>query len=365
MGKDYYDILGVDKNASKEEIKKAYKKLAKEHHPDLNKGDPDSAEKFKELNEAASVLADEKKRKQYDQFGSDSFKNGNAGGFSDFNFSGFGGGNQFDFGDIFDTVFGGGFSGFGGRKRGRGSDLRFDLEVTLEEAAEGVKKTIVIPRLEKCSRCGGTGAESDSDIKRCSTCNGSGHIQETRRTPFGLFRTNAPCSTCHGTGEIIKNICPICDGEGRTEKSRKLTVDIPAGVDDDNRLRMSGEGEAGERGQDPGDLYILIHVKPHEDFIRKGNDIFLDVNISFVQATLGDEIEVPTLKGKAKLKIPSGTQPHTVFRMRSKGIPNLNGYGRGDENVRVLVDIPTKVSRNQKELLKEFEKAKGKSFFGL
>ena len=354
MAKDYYKILGVDKNATKEQIKKAYKRLAKKYHPDLNKDDG-AAEKFKEISEAASVLGDDNKRQQYNQFGdADAFKRASAGagGFSGFDFSdfmsstsGFG-----DFGDIFDQFFGGGRRGRS-RRRGpsRGSDLRFDLEISLEEAAFGAKKHIIIPRLETCTKCDGSGAESKSDIKTCPECHGSGMIQR-------IISTTTTCGKCRGEGKVIKNPCNVCDGEGRIEKKRKLEINIPAGVENGTRLRVSGEGEVGERGAGPGDLYVVLHAKEHDLFERQGNDLYIDVPITFAQAALGDEIEVPTLKGKSKMKIPSGTQTGTTFRMKGKGVQSLQGYGTGSQMVRVIIQTPKKLNKKQKELLKEFEK---------
>lgn len=345
MGKDYYNILGVSKDASKEEIKKAYKKLAKKYHPDLNK-DVGSEEKFKEISEAAAVLGDDKKRQQYDQFGSEGFKG----------FEGFDG---FDMGDIFGgfgDIFGEAF-GFGNRRRGpkRGRDLRFDLDIELEEASEGITKKVVIPKLDECDECNGTGAKSKSDIKECSKCHGSGILSVTKRTIFGVMRTQITCPQCDGTGEEIKNPCKKCKGTGRTHVEKKIEVKIPAGVDEGTRLRISQEGEAGEKGASPGDLYVVIHVIPHKIFKRKGDDIFMNVSISFKQAVLGDTIKIPTLNGDAKLKIPSGTQPGTVFRLRGKGIPNLRGYGTGAQNVEVNIDVPTRVTRKQKKALEEFD----------
>ncbi len=371
MTKDYYEILGVSKDASKEEIKKAYKKLAKKYHPDLNKEDPDAAEKFKEVNEAASVLGDDDKRRHYDQFGTSdsSFQQDFSGSdFSDFMSS-------FDFDSIFDNFFNGGgfFGGLGGRRRsgrsvGRGSDLRFDLELTLEEAAFGVKKTIKLNKLERCPGCNGTGAASDSDVKTCSRCKGTGQLNEQRRTPFGVFITTGTCDVCGGTGKEIKNKCKECHGTGNVEKSKNMKVEIPAGVDSGNRLRVEGEGEAGTRGGPNGDLYVVIHVRSHDTFERKGNDIAMGTKISFAQAALGTEISVPTLDGKAKLKIPEGTQPGTIFRIKNKGITNLNGYGNGDQYVRVDVEVPSKLTKRQRELLEEFDSTapkKKKGLFGL
>ncbi|MBN2421799.1 molecular chaperone DnaJ [Candidatus Woesearchaeota archaeon] len=374
--KDYYEILGVERNASKDEIKKAYKTLAKKYHPDKHqdsKQKKEAEEKFKEINEAAAVLGDEQKRAQYDRFG-------HAGGgfdFSGFDFRDFGGfsdfGADFDFGDIFDTFFGGGFGGFSRSRRRensyRGADLRFDLNISLEEVAEGVEKTIVIPRFEKCDKCDGKGAAHSGDIVTCEVCNGSGRQTTTRRTPFGLFQTTTTCRKCHGEGTIINNPCRLCKGEGRVQKSSKLKIRIPAGVDDNTRLRIAREGEAGIKGGSPGDLYVIIHVMQHKLFEREGDSIFLDVPISFIQAALGDTIEIPTLKGKAKLKIPEGTQTNTVFKIKDKGLPNLNGYGRGSQNVKVIVQTPKRLNKKQKELLNELAKELGekttpnKSFF--
>jgi len=354
MSKDYYKILGVEKSASKAEIKKAYKKLAKKYHPDLNKGDKDSETKFKDVNEAASVLGDDGKRSQYDQFGSDG--PGFQSGFNGFDFNDFG--SSFDFGDIFDQFFGG---GFGGRRSSvrRGSDLRFDMEITLEDAAFGTSQTILVPRNETCKSCEGTGAKDKDSIKTCDLCHGSGQIRKTQRTPFGLFQTQSTCDQCNGSGKIYKELCEYCDGNGVMPKKRKLKVTIPAGVDSGNRLRISGEGEAGLRGGPPGDLYVVVFVKRHRIFERDGHDIIVDVPISFTQAVFGDEIDVPTLKNKVKMKIPKGTQSHTVFNIRGKGIPVVNGYGKGDQKVKVIVQIPEKLTKKQREVLSEYGKEMG------
>lgn len=364
--KDYYDILGVKKDASKEEIKKAYKKLAKKYHPDLNKEDPDAEHKFKEINEAASVLADDSKREQYDQFGKTAENFGGAGGFDFSNM----GGQGFDFDSIFESFFGGGggfsdiFGGGRGRRSRRGHDLRYDMEITLEEAAEGTTKNISIPHQVKCPECKGTGAKDESDVEECPDCKGNGFVRKTARTPFGMFSTQSVCPRCKGQGTIIKDPCLECGGDGKVSKTSRLEIKVPAGAETGTNLRVEGAGEAGERGSDPGDLYILIHVKPHKIFQRKGNDIFLEIPINFVQAALGDSIDVPTLKGKAELKIPEGTQTGTVFKMKNKGIPNLHGYGTGDQLVRVKLETPEKLSRKQKEILREFNKTlKKKSLF--
>jgi len=367
--KDYYKILGVEKSATKEEIKKAYKQLAKRYHPDLNKDSPEAAEKFKEINEAAAVLGDDEKRGQYDQYGStyEKFSGGRGFDFSDFgfDFGGFSGG-MFDFGDIFDQLFGAGYSGRRRRAPRRGTDLRYDLEITLEEAASGTKTSISIPRLEKCERCGGSGAESDSDIVECPDCGGSGVVRKTQRTPFGMFSSTSNCRKCHGQGRYIKNECPNCDGTGVVKKTRKLEIKIPPGAEEGTNLRIRGEGEAGEKSAEPGDLFIVVHVKEHDIFERQGDSIFVKVSIPFTTAALGGEIDVPTLKGKAKLKIPSGTQTGTVFKLRDLGIPYLHGSGQGDELVRVEIEVPRKLSSNQKRLLQEFEKeGEKKGFFHL
>jgi len=361
MTKDYYKILGISKEATKEEIKKAYKKLAKKYHPDLNK-EQGSAEKFKEINEAAAILGDDQKRQQYDQFGSAESPFGKNGfDFGNFGFDFSQGG--FDFGDIFDQLFGG-----SSRRRRyqprKGNDLLYELEIDLEDAAFGAKKEISIPRLEKCEKCEGSGAKSSSDIVTCPDCDGTGYIKQERRTPFGYFSTTTACRKCRGSGEYIKEECPECDGTGLVKKTRKIEIDIPKGVQDSTRLRIQGEGEAGEKGAPQGNLYVEISINPHKIFERQDDDLYLEVPISFVQASLGSEIQVPTLDGKAKLKIPAGTQTHTLFRMRGKGMPHLHNPGHGNQIVRVIVDTPQKLSKKQKDLLKEFAKSsKDKGLF--
>lgn len=347
--KDYYKTLGVEKGATTAEIKKAYKKLAKKYHPDINK-DESAQEKFKEINEAASVLGNEEKRKQYDQFGSDAFRNGGNGqDFSGFDFSNFGGGFG-GFEDIFDAFFG----GSRGRRQTqrKGSDLRYDMEITLEEAAFGVQKTIHVEKRNKCDVCKGSGGE---EVESCSTCHGTGYIRTVKRTPFGAFQSTGPCTECSGTGKVVKKPCKKCHGEGFVVSEKKIKVDIPKGVDEGMRLRIAEEGDFGPRGTIPGDLYIFIHVKEHEFFVRDGEDINVEIPISFTQAVFGDTIEIPTLSGKAKLKIPPGTQSGTIFRMRGKGIESMRGYGHGDQNVSVIVDVPKKLDKKQKETLKEYQ----------
>ncbi|MBI2659807.1 molecular chaperone DnaJ [Candidatus Woesearchaeota archaeon] len=355
--KDYYKILGISKNASKEEVKAAYKKLAKQYHPDLNKS-PEAAEKFKEINEAAAVLGDEQKKAQYDQFGAagPQFQ----GGFEGFDFSDFMsdiGGFGMDFDSIFENFFGGRQRP---RRRQRGSDLRYDLEIELEDAAFGATKAISIPRLEECGKCNGTGAESKSDIVSCPDCNGRGVQTRTQRTPFGLFSTTTTCRKCKGSGRYIKNECPECSGKGVVRKTRKLEVKIPKGAVDGTNLRIQSEGEAGEAGTQAGDLYIVVHVNPHRIFERHGNNIYVKVPLPFTIAALGGEMEVPTLNGKASLKIPEGTQSNTVFRMKGIGIPDLHSHHKGDEHIEVYITVPEKLNGKQKKLLEDFEKENGK-----
>lgn len=355
--KDYYKILGVDKTSTKEEIKKAYKNLAKKYHPDLNK-DAAATEKFKEINEAASVLADDEKKAQYDRYGTTAENFGRPSGFDYSDFSSFADFN-FDFDEIFDSFFGGGFSGRSrgssrGSRQRRGSDLATEVNIALEEAAEGTEKTISLKTLVKCPACEGSGAE-DNAIETCEDCQGTGVIRIRQRTPFGILQTSTTCRSCHGTGQYIKHKCRECKGTGRVEKDRKIKVEIPAGIEDGNRLRIKGEGEAGLRGE-PGDLYVIVHVKEHELFERRENDLYIEIPISFAKAVLGGEIEVPTLEGKTKLKIPPGTQTNTIFRIKGKGLPSLHHYGHGNEMVKVIIDVPKKLSRKQKELLEEFER---------
>ncbi|HHY04995.1 MAG TPA: molecular chaperone DnaJ [Thermoanaerobacterales bacterium] len=369
--KDYYEVLGVDKNATEQEIKKAYRRLARKYHPDVNKDDENATEKFKEINEAYEVLKDPDKRAQYDQFGHAGME---QGGFDPSGFGGFG--NFGDFGtdifdDIFENFFGGGFSRAQKNGPKRGADIRYDLEISLEEAAFGTEKDIEISRMENCDKCNGTGAKPGTHPQKCSACNGTGEVKNVKKTAFGSFVNVTTCVKCGGKGTIIEEPCPKCFGSGKTRETRKVKVKIPAGVDSGSRLRMSGEGEPGEKGGPPGDLYIIIHVKPHKLFVRQGDDLIYEAPISIVQATLGDEIEIPTLEGKVKLKIPEGTQPGTRFRLKSKGIPHLRGFGRGDLHVRANVVIPRKLNEKQKQLLKKFGEISGeeikqppKGFFG-
>ncbi len=351
MSKDYYKILGVEKNANKEEIKKAYKKLAKQYHPDVNK-DPGTQEKFKEISEAAAVLTDDKKKQQYDQYGTADF------GSSGFNYQDFSQG--FDFGDIFEDLFEGfGFGGFGSRRsRSRpGNDLIAETHLTLEEVAEGVTKEISFKTLVSCEECNGQGG---TGVKTCTTCNGSGAVKKTQRTPFGVFATSSTCSDCRGSGKEFEDVCSNCNGEGRLRDKKIVKVKIPAGVENNTRLRVQGAGEAGEKGTQSGDLYVVVHVENHPVFERQGNDLWILKEIPFTLACLGGEVEIPTLGGKTKLKIPAGTQNSTILRLQGKGLPSMNWNQKGDQKIKISIEVPRKLSKKQKELLEEFQESLGK-----
>jgi len=347
--RDYYEVLGVERNAGEEDIKKAYRKLAVKYHPDKNPGDKAAEEKFKELGEAYEVLCDSQKRSLYDQYGHAAF---------DRRTGGFGRGGFHDPFEVFREVFGGGsiFEDlFGGGRPDptqpqRGDDLRYDMEITFEEAAHGCEKEISVTKAERCDVCHGSGAEAGSRTKTCPTCGGRGQVITSR----GIFSIAQTCSHCQGAGRIIEKPCKTCRGTGRRELSSKIKLRIPAGVDTGSRLRSSGNGEAGLRGGPSGDLYVVLHVRPHEIFQRDGDDLLCEVPVSFIHATLGAEIEVPTLDGKASIKIPAGTQPNTMFRLKGKGIKNIQGYGYGDLHVRMNVEVPTHLSPAQKAKLQEF-----------
>ncbi len=349
--RDYYEILGVSRSASLEEIKKAYRKLALKYHPDRNPGDKEAEEKFKEASEAYQVLSDPERRAQYDRFGHAAFEQG-AGGFGGFDFS------ATTFEDLFGEIFGE-FFGTGrarGRSRARrGEDLRYDLEISFEEAAFGAEKTIQVPRLATCDTCRGRGTKDGAERATCPTCRGSGQI----RYQQGFFTIAKNCGQCGGQGTIIRDPCRVCGGSGVVHKTRTLNVRIPAGVDTGTRLKLSGEGEVGRGGGPPGDLYVVLRVREHPLFRRDGVNVLCEVPISFTQAALGAEIEVPTLEGKVKMKIPPGTQSGTVLRLRGKGVPELQGHGRGDQLVRILVEVPRKLSQKQRELLEEFARVSG------
>lgn len=351
--KDYYEVLGVGKDASKDEIKKAYRKLAMKYHPDKNPGDKTAEEKFKEVSEAYAVLADDEKRAQYDKFGHSAFEEGGFSGFDPTIFSDFGDifGESF-FGSIFDELFGRGSARRGGARVRRGADLRYDLELSFEEAYNGGRKEIKIGRLESCSKCGGSGSAGRSGYVRCPDCHGQGTVYASR----GFFSIGTTCSRCHGRGEILKDPCKKCFGSGREKKTRTLEVSIPAGVDTGSVLRIRNEGEAGPAGGPPGDLHIVIHVRPHRIFERKGDNVFISVPVTFPQAALGGELEVPTMKGKASVKIPPGTQPGKVFRLRGLGFAGIETGRQGDQLVEVKVVVPENLSSEQRKLLEEFQK---------
>lgn len=355
--KDFYEVLGLQKGASDDEIKKAFRKLAIKYHPDKNQGDKEAEEKFKEINEAYQVLSDPEKKARYDQYGDADFGAGGYGGYGaeGFDFSDFGG-----FGDIFDSFFGGG--GGGRRKKGgpeRGADLEYTITLTFEEAVAGAEKEISITRNEKCETCGGTGAKEGTQPKTCDKCGGTGQIRVQRNTPLGSFMSTSTCDKCGGKGTIITDPCQDCKGLGKIRKNRKITVNIPAGVDTGNVIPLRGQGDHGENGGPAGDLYVNIRVMPHKLFKRKGYDIFMDSHISFSKAAMGVELKVPTIDGDVKYSVPAGTQPGTVFRLKGKGVPKVNGHGRGDQYVNVVVDIPKTLNAKQKEALLMYMEASG------
>lgn len=355
--KDYYEVLGLEKGASDDDIKKAFRKQAIKYHPDKNAGNKEAEEKFKEINEAYQVLSDPEKKAQYDQFGTTDF-NGGAGGFDGgFDFSGMGG-----FGDIFESFFGGGGFGGSGRKRNgpeKGADIEYNITLTFEEAVFGVEKEINISRSESCETCRGEGAKPGTSAKTCDKCSGSGQIRVQRNTPLGSFVTMSTCDKCAGKGKVITDPCPDCRGSGKQRKQRKIKIDIPAGVDTGNVMPLRGQGEHGTKGGPPGDLYINIKVSPHKIFKRKAFDIYIDTHISIVEAALGIEMKVPTVDGEVKYTIPEGTQSGTMFRLKGKGVPRVNSHGRGDQYVNVIVDIPKNLNEKQKEALRMFAEASG------
>lgn len=349
--RDYYEVLGVSKSASKDEIKKAYRKLSKKFHPDINK-EADADEKFKEVKEAYEILSDDQKRAHYDQFGHTDPNQGFGGGGD---FGGFGG-----FEDIFSTFFGGGSS----RRRDpnaprQGADLQYTMTLSFEEAVFGKETDLEIPREETCETCHGSGAKPGTKPETCGHCQGTGQLNVEQNTPFGRIVNRRVCHYCSGTGRQIKDKCSTCSGTGKVKKRRKIHVKIPAGIDDGQQLRVSGQGEPGVNGGPAGDLYVVFHVRSHEFFERDGDDIYCEMPITFVQAALGDEVEVPTLHGKVKLKVPSGTQTGTKFRLKGKGVPNVRGYGTGDQHIIVRILTPTKLTEKQKQLLHEFAEVSG------
>ncbi|MCF7796325.1 MAG: molecular chaperone DnaJ [Lentisphaeria bacterium] len=366
--RDYYEVLGVSRDASKDEIKKAYRKLAIKYHPDKNAGDKTAETKFKEAAEAYAVLNDENKRAQYDRFGHAGMQGGGAGG----GFGGFSGGMTMDdifeqFGDIFGGHFGGfgDFFGGGGERRGarqqRGSDLKIQLKLTLEEIATGASKKLKVRRWETCERCGGDGAEPGSNMRTCPTCQGTGEIRQVQRSILGQFVNVRPCTSCGGKGRIPSTRCRTCDGEGRVKGTTAISVNIPPGVTSGNYITMRGEGNAPQQGGARGDLIVLIEEAEHEIFIRDGDDILMEVEISIPQAVLGDQIEIPTLGGKVNMKIPAGIQSGKMLRLRNKGIPRLNSHYVGDQLVKVQVKTPEKLSNEERELYKTLAKLDGQT----
>ncbi len=370
--RDYYEVLGVSKGASEDEIKRAYKKLARKYHPDMNPGDKEAEEKFKEVNEANEVLSDLEKKARYDQFGFagvDPSYGAGAGGAG-----GYGGGFDFgDLGDIFGSFFGGGFGGGQTRRNGpqRGESIRASVAVTFTEAAFGCEKEVSIERSEQCASCKGSGCAPGTTPEICPDCHGSGMVQVQQRTPMGMFASSRPCQRCRGTGKIIHQPCADCGGSGAVRKRKTIKVTIPAGIDHGQTISLRGQGNAGKNGGPAGDLLITVMVRPHELFRREGNDVFCEAPITFRQAVLGATLEIPTIDGPVKYDIPEGTQTGTVFRLRGKGIPALNGRGRGDQYVTVTIETPRNLNREQKEALKRFDETLGessyekrKSFFG-
>ena len=364
--RDYYEVLGIGKNATDAEIKSAYRKLAKKYHPDLNPGNKEAEEKFKEVNEANDVLSDPQKRQRYDQFGfagvDPNYAAANGGGAGGFG-GGFGGVDLGDiFGDIFGGGFGGGFSGFGGGSSTRtanaprkGHDIQASVILTFEEAAHGCSKKITINRQDTCPDCGGTGAAKGPSPETCPDCGGRGYVVTQQRTPFGVMQSQQPCSHCGGRGTIIRNPCKTCRGTGKTAARKSLEINIPAGIDDDQNIALRGQGDAGSNGGPAGDVIVHVTVKADPMFERDGYDVTIHVPITFSQAVLGDDVEVPTVDGRIVQHIPEGTQSGTKFRLRGQGIQYLNGRGRGDQYVIVDVEIPKKVTRAQREALKAFE----------
>ena len=355
--RDYYEVLGVKKDATADEIKKAYRKLTKENHPDLHPGDKACEERFKEANEAYEILSDEEKRKKYDQFGHAAFDpNAGFGGGGFDGFGGFGG-----FGDIFSDIFG----GFGGATRSnpnaprRGESIRATVNISFEEAAFGCKKEVTVAKIETCADCKGTGCAPGTTPEICPDCKGTGQVTVAQRTPFGMMQSSSPCTKCRGTGKIIHQPCKTCRGMGSIRRQHKVEVNIPAGIDDGQTISKPGGGNTGVNGGPAGDLLVSVVVRPHARFERDGTSVLLEQEISYAQATLGAEVEVPTLDGKVKLTIPEGTQPGAVFRLRGKGIPFLRGSGRGDQFVSVTIKVPKNLTGSQKELLRQFAASMG------
>lgn len=367
--KDYYEVLGVEKGASEEELKKAYRRLAKQYHPDLHPNDKEAEEKFKEINEAYDVLKDPDKRARYDQFGFSGVDPNFGGGAGGDPFGGAG----FDVSDIFDSFFGG-FGG-GGRRSNpnaprRGTDIEATVVISFEEAAKGCRKEVTFQQIETCDECHGSGAAAGSSPTTCPQCHGTGQIRINQRTPFGVMQTARTCDRCGGKGKIIENPCKKCGGTGRIRHHRTIEINVPAGIDNEQILNVSGKGNAGTNGGPNGDLHVYVSVRPHELFERRGNDVWCEMPITFVQACLGAEVTVPTLDGKVRYTIHEGTQPGDVFKLKGKGIPILGGRGRGDQYVQVTIEVPKNLNQKQKEALRNFDELtdeknyqKNKKFF--